>query len=408
MIVRSAVSILLVALAQSSLAASADFQDFLTRACASATPGTDFFTRCNVDTTDGDLSGDSEDSLNPTQSLANASSAIAETRARIKALREKMRESGDDTDEDEASVSDVFRQQGFSLIFNGESGSIERDLSARERGFETDTSRIQFGFDYRATDTLILGAVVAIEQFDTVYDADQPGTNFVPGPSEGDTDRESESLNMFASLALSRQIHVDALISMSRSDFTFRRIAVFQEFTRTLPTRTIRTTADSDGREFAASVGVGYDANWDAVSLQSYLRYNVQRSSIDPYREEGGNGFAMFIENDALEQTTLVGGFRLTRAINTDFGVLVPQLFTEVEATVSRDEKVSRQRFLEDPSSTVFTVTGDDEDDVFGRSGIGIVAVFPNGLSAYLSADVVWGRDLFDENRINLGIRKEF
>lgn len=408
MIVRSAVSILLVALAQSSLAASADFQDFLTRACASATPGTDFFTRCNVDTTDGDLSGDSEDSLNPTQSLANASSAIAETRARIKALREKMRESGDDTDEDEASVSDVFRQQGFSLIFNGESGSIERDLSARERGFETDTSRIQFGFDYRATDNLILGAVVAIEQFDTVYDADQPGTNFVPGPSEGDTDRESESLNMFASLALSRQIHVDALISMSRSDFTFRRIAVFQEFTRTLPTRTIRTTADSDGREFAASVGVGYDANWDAVSLQSYLRYNVQRSSIDPYREEGGNGFAMFIENDALEQTTLVGGFRLTRAINTDFGVLVPQLFTEVEATVSRDEKVSRQRFLEDPSSTVFTVTGDDEDDVFGRSGIGIVAVFPNGLSAYLSADVVWGRDLFDENRINLGIRKEF
>lgn len=400
-------SILLVITAEVR-AASAEFQDFLTRACESATPGTDFFTRCNIDSVDGDLSGDSEDSLNPTQSLANASSAIAETRARIKALREKMAESKlAAPEEEEDDAKDVFRQSGFSLIMNGESGDIDREQSTRERGFDTDTTRIQVGFDYRASNTLIAGAVVSFEQFDTVYDADQPGVNFDPGPTEGDTERDSLSVNLFASLAVSERLYFDALLSVSQSDFVFRRIAIFQESTRTLPTLTINTSAESEGQELAASVGMGYNANWDAVSLHSYLRVNFQRSSIDPYEEQGGRGFAMFIENDDLAQSTAVAGFRLTRSINTSFGVLVPQIFAEYESTIDRDDKVSRQRFIADPSRTFFTVVGDEEDDSFGRGGIGLLAIFPNGFSAFVTADTVWGRTLFDETRINAGIRKE-
>ncbi len=408
--IRLAVFLLTLFVGADALAASAGYQDFLTRACANAVPGTDFFTRCNVDSVDGDLSGDSEDSLNPTQSLANGSSAIAETRARIKALREKMAEAKarEGEAEDDEDVKEVFRQKGFSLIFNGESGSITRDLSALERGFETDTSRLQLGFDYRAGNNFIVGAVLSVEDYDTRYDADQPGRNFEPGPSEGETERDSQSLNLFASMALTEQLYIDGLISMSESDFNFRRVAVFQESTRTLPTLDINTSAESEGREFAASFGVGYDASWDAVSLQSFLRYNFQRSSIDPYVESGGDGFAMAIESLPLEQSSMVAGFRLTRAFGANYGVIIPQLFVEYESPIDRDEKISIQRYVEDPAGTEFVVIGDEEDDSFGRMGLGLLFVFRNGFSAFATVDRVWNRSLFEEDRFNAGIRKEF
>ncbi len=388
-------------------AASPDFQDFLTRACASAPAGTDFFTRCNVDSVDGDLSGDSEDSLNPTQSLANASSAIAETRARIKALREQVGKQDHQPSQD-SDVKETFRQSGYSLILNGEDGSIDRDASVLERGFATDSTRLQIGFDYRAGNNFIWGAVLSAEQFDTVYDADQPGTNFAPGPSEGDSERDSLSLSLFAATNLTEKIYVDALVSIARSDFTFRRISIFQESSRTLPTRPIVTLGDTEGDELAISLGLSYDASFDAFSVQSYLRGNFQQSSIDPYSEQGGDGFAMFITNNRLTEFNVLAGLRLQRAVNTSFGVLVPQAFVEYEANVDQDDKISRQRFLADPTATTFTVVGDSGDSSYGRAGIGVVAVFANGFSAFITTDIGWGRDLIDETRINAGLRREF
>lgn len=390
-------------------AANQDFQDFLTNACRGAQPGTDLFVRCNVDSVDGDLSGDSEDSLNPTQSLANGTNAVAETRARIQALREKLKEQSEGPQGvEETDVKDTFQMSGFSLILNGEDGSIDRDVTSAERGYETDSTRVQVGFDYRISDNWLWGAIVGIEQYDTVYDPDQPGTNFDPGPSEGDTERDGVSVSLFTSSIIGENGYVDAILSWSSSDYTFRRVAVFQESSRTLPTREIRTTADTSGEELAFSAGMGLDRHWEATSLQLYTRINYQNSSIDPYTESGGNGFAMNIRTDDTTEVVGTLGLKLSRSMNTSRGVLVPQLLLEYENRIDADRQVSTQSFVEDTTGTEFRVVGDAVDKSYGRAGLSLLGGFPNGFTCFVGVDRIYGKDFIDELRITGGLRLEF
>ncbi len=389
-------------------AASPGFQDFLFQACRTAEPGSDFFIRCNVDSANGDLSGDSEDSLNPTQSLANGTNALAETRARIKALREKITSETEDGEQEDTDIKTVFRMNGLSLIINIEDGSSDRKVTSLERGYETDSNRLQIGLDYRTGNNLLLGMIAGFGKFDTVYDADQPGRNFVPGSNEGKTSGDDVSLSAFISGIIGENGYFDAIVSYSWSDYRFNRIGIFQESSRTLPTLTVATSASTNGNELAVSTGFGYDRNWDATLLQTYGRISYQRSSIDPYTESGGAGFAMNIRNDNADELTGIFGLRLSRSWNRSFGVLVPQIFVEYENAFRSDRRNSTQSFVADTSGFEFTVTGDKPDDSQGRAGTGILATFPNGFTGFVQITRTFGNRYIDETRINAGIRREF
>lgn len=394
------------------LAASPDFQDFLTDACAFAEPGSDFDRRCNVDAVDGDLSADSEDSLNPTQSLSNGANALAETRARIKALQAKLKtrhdeEGEQETEDTENSVMTTFRMSGFSFLLNAEHGNLERELTLFERGYETDSIKVQLGLDYRLRDNWIVGALIGMDRYETVFDADSPGTNFLPGDSEGDTDADNININLFTTATFAENCYVDALITWSRSDYTFTRIGLFQESTRTLPTVPVNTRAEADGDQLAASFGFGLDRNYGANGIHIYGRVFHQSSSIDSYVEQGGAGFAMRFDSEDVNETIGTVGAKFTRSINTDFGILVPQLFVEYENAFNDETADSVSSFVADNSRTRFVLTGDDPDNAYTRAGIALLAGFPNGFTAYVGVNNVFGQDHLTQLRYTAGLRKE-
>ncbi len=396
------------------LAASPDFQAFLTNACQSADSASDFNTRCNVDAVDGDLSGDSEDSLNPTQSLANNANALAETRARIKALREKMEQkrdkqgaSGIPTEESERDAMEVFQLSGFSVLINAESGQLDRDLTLLERGYETDSVKFQFGLDYRVTDDWIVGGMFGLDKYDTTYDADRPGRSFAPGNSEGDSEADSVVVSLFTSKVIADDYYIDALLSYSASDYTFERIGLFQEASRTLPTIAVETSADTHGNQIALSIGAGMDKSWGPNSLHLFGHVSYQKTSIDSYTERGGAGFAMAIANKDEQETVATLGVKFTRSINTSFGILVPQIFVEYEDAFDSESKNSSSRFIEDTSRTQFSVAGDEPDDSYSRAGFSILAGLPNGWSAFVNINRVYSQDHIDETRYTAGLRIE-
>src|SRR5690606_7345030 len=94
--------------------------------------------RCGeTPTAAGDLSGDSESSLNPSQTLSSTDGALAAVRARTREARdrvERYRGGGD------ASAAEI-PFGPFSLLLNGRLAWEDRDREVdvdAERGFESD------------------------------------------------------------------------------------------------------------------------------------------------------------------------------------------------------------------------------------------------------------------------------
>ncbi|PCI63032.1 MAG: hypothetical protein COB35_02255 [Gammaproteobacteria bacterium] len=395
-------------------ATSHTFQDFLFDACRNAQPGSDFDIRCNVDSNQGDLSGDSEDSLNPTQSLSNLSSALAETRARIKSLQIKMKQQREknkasmSASEDQQSAMETFQMEGFSVLLNGENGKLTHQLTPLERGYDTDTVKIQGGVDFRLTDDWIIGAIVSIENYKTLFDADGAGRNFLPGNSEGSSDGDSVAVNILTTKNIDQSFYLDALLSYSWIDYSFSRVGLFQESSRTTPTIEVNTTANTSGKQLALALGAGWDHSSGAHNYQVFSRVSFQYSQIDGYAEKGGAGFAMRINDKSANETVLTLGLKYAYTINNSFGVLVPQLFVEYENLLKSDVQTTTSSFVSDNNQTQFSVQGDKIDRKYGRMGASMVSVLPNGWTFFLSASKVFAKDLIEQSRFNAGLRKEF
>lgn len=131
-------------------AANLAFQDFFTAVCATANTGA-LATRCSQTAGGtGNVSGDSESSLNPTQGLSYNQSPLAAALSRGKESRQR-----DDAQRDAGSNADAKVEMGkFSLLFHAQGGSVEREVqSDLERAFEADERGAEAGFDYRVSAT---------------------------------------------------------------------------------------------------------------------------------------------------------------------------------------------------------------------------------------------------------------
>lgn len=395
-----------------SFAASPEFQSFLSRACENALPGSDFYQRCFVDSVNGDLSTDSEDSLNPTQSLSNATNALAETKARIKALQDKLKDQREKNKESmekaQRGVNETFQMAGFSILINAENAELDHTLTPLERGYNTDSKKFQAGADYRLYDNWIIGGVISIESYDTLFDADTEGRNFFPGNSEGSSKADSLGISVFTTKNLTDSWYVDALLAYSRTDYDFSRIGLFQESSRTIPTLDVETTASTSGKQLAAGMGIGWDNTSGSHNWQWYARLNYQKSTVDSYDESGGAGFAMKINENSASELSAVSGVKYAYTVNSSLAVWLPQLYVEYEKLLNTDTPTTTSSFLADTQQTEFTVFGDEIDTAYGRAGASLVAVFPHGWTAFVSYSEEFSRNYFDQRQMNLGVRIEF
>jgi outer membrane autotransporter protein len=313
----------------------------------------------------------------------------------------------EDSTSSSTDTKTTFGTSGVSLLFNATDGNLERLKTGLERGYETDSTKIQLGLDYRINDDWLLGALLGWDKYDTRYEGAAPGRNFVPGDSEGDSDADNINLSVFTTLVIGDSFYLDALASYSSSDYTFRRIGLFQEATRSTPTIDVVTSANTEGNQLALSIGVGWDKSYGANMIQIYARLGRFSSSVDPYSETGGAGFAMSVENKDTSETAASVGFKYSRTINTSFGVLVPQIYVEYENAVDSEVSESLSSFVADASGTEFQTLGDTPDETSARLGLALLGSFPDGWTGFISINKLAGKEHTEEFRITAGIRVE-
>lgn len=283
---------------------------------------------------------------------------------------------------------------GFSRWGAFVSGTLsfgEQDTTNRELGFDFDTRGLTAGLDYRFSDSLVAGAALGY----VTKDADFSG-------GAGRTEVDGFSTSLFGTWYAPRQFYVDGILTLGWNGYDTRRELV-------LPgVGAASAEADPDGFEVSLGVNAGYDYSRGPLTLTPQLRLNYTHATVDDYTETGVGGINLAFEEQNIDSFTTHLGGQGSYAVNTRFGVLLPQLRLEWAHEFADDSRDIEARFVNDPTGTRFRVPTDAPDRDFFNIGAGLSALFPGGRTAFVQYDTMLGRNDFTQHTVNLGVRLEF
>ena len=390
-------------------AANPEFQNFFFDACTNPTGA--LAARCGETTGGlGDLSGDSESSLNPSQTLTNADLGLASASSRSKEARERAeRLRGDQPDEGDSAL-DI---GPFSLLINARGRFDENDREVdidAERGYESDSYGLEVGLDYRVNDRVIIGALATWETSEVEFDQENPGVNFTPASQgAGETEGEALGLTLFGSVNVSDHSYLEGSIGYISSDLEFTRNSVFQESNRAVPQTDSRVEGDTDGDEIWASANWGYIAERGGWTLSPYVGATYSRSKVDGYTESDTLSSGLALNVDGIKRTSLLAhaGLRISGGISTKNAVWIPHLRAEYQHEFDRDKEANQVSLELDASQNAFRFEGDSPDRDFFNVGVGLAAIFPNGWIPFVDFQLLVAHSHRDSYRISAGLRKE-
>ena len=207
---------------------NAAFQNFFFDVCATPSAAA-LGARCaETPGGTGNVSGDSEDSLNPSQVVSSNEAALIRSKGTRREISERLEELRQEREEEQTSgsIQDTAR---WGFFVSGRGTSWDRDETTEERGSDGYVYGVQLGLDYRFTEQLLVGVLFGYESGDSEFDGDEPGVNFIPPADDGDTESDSYLLALYGSYSLNDNVYIDASIGYGLSEYDIKRKAVFQE-----------------------------------------------------------------------------------------------------------------------------------------------------------------------------------
>ncbi|MCH8505142.1 MAG: autotransporter outer membrane beta-barrel domain-containing protein [Ectothiorhodospiraceae bacterium] len=293
----------------------------------------------------------------------------------------------------------------FGVFANGSFGFGERDATSREDGFDFDTFSFTAGADYRVTPETVLGGALGYSKLK----ADFHKSAEVAG---GDVEGESWTILGYG-LYNRDDFFIHGLLGHSWTDFDIKRRIVYESGDDCAgdgcdggANRNAR--ADTDGRQFQASVGTGYGFQQDAWRLTPGIRVEYLRARIDSYRERGAEGLDLEVQRQTVESFTSAVGAQLAYTVGLPFAVLIPQARAEWIHEFSNSGRRVETRYVNDPDRNVLAVRSDDPDRDYFRLGVGVSLVTRTGTQAYLDYETLQGLKDIESHQITAGIRLEF
>lgn len=278
-------------------------------------------------------------------------------------------------------------------FINAHYNTGDRDDSALEDSFDFDDYGLTAGVDYRISDALVAG--VALSWSDTEVDFDR---------NLGSVDTDTWGLTGYGSYTHGPW-YVDAQLAYASLDFDSRRNIVVAA-----PIG-FNTAAkgSTDGDQWSASVGAGYNMSHGDITVTPYGRLDYLRLKVDGFTEsEPAAGLGLDIGDQTTKSLQTAIGARVSKAISTTSGVLTPYATLEWNHEYQNDRRTLVAKYTADPFNTFFAIPTEDPDRNFFTLGLGVVAVYPNGLSAFANVDAVLGLEKTDSYAFTIGLRSEF
>lgn len=388
------------------------FQNFFFSVCGPAAnkPGGKLAKRCKeTNQGAGDLSNESEASLNPSQILSGNDAALRGARGNV---RRTQKRGGELRKLKGGGASSDVLSSPFSLLVNARSNredSKRQPSLGTERGYKSDASTLEVGLDYRINDDFVIGSIISHERSELDFLAELPGKSFQQARNSGGIDSDMTSLSLFGSYNLSHRWYIQGDAGFSRNSNDFSRNAVFQESNRAQPQVDSRTAGSADGQAQWLSLSSGYSFETERWTTTPYVSVLWSKSEIDSFDEQdiSDTGLAMSFSKNIRETTTANLGVSINGTFNQNFGVLSPQFRIEYERELNNDPKQIRASYTSDTNNTQFNFRGRPADNDYVNIGISMIAILPNGWIPFIDYEWQNDNDSFDRARFTVGFRKE-
>ncbi|EIL87785.1 outer membrane autotransporter barrel domain-containing protein [Rhodanobacter fulvus Jip2] len=179
---------------------------------------------------------------------------------------------------------------------------------ASSNGIDFATSGLSLGADKQVTEALTLGAGIGYG-----HDASDVGRH-----SRSTVD--SYNVAAYGSYRFGDSAYVDALAGYQWLQFGARRFVTDNG-------NTVR--GSRDGKQWFASLAVGYLYQADNLQLTPYGRLDAAHATLDGYTETGDAVFALNYRGQAVKTSTGTLGLLAQWTVKSDYGMWAPQLRAE-------------------------------------------------------------------------------
>lgn len=337
-----------------------------------------------------------EETFAISDSLTDASDLqVTNVQSRINALRSREIE-GADENSGGGAASDGLRGSNIEPFFTSQFSTGEYDGNRLQQDADLSTNQFTAGADYRVSSNFIVGAGLGFFRHETDFRS-----------TAGGSDADGVNATVFGTFMRENLGYVDVVLDLGSNSYDLSRQINLEGGNRVL------ASAETDSSSVALTVGAGRNfrvTDWD---LNSYIRAGFISASVDGYSErtsstDAGFGSTLRVASQSIKSTTVSLGTSAARTISTSRAVLVPQITVEIEFETELDKDSLSAYFLADPNQTSFGVEGEERDSEYLNFGLGGVAVFAQGRSAYAYYETRLAHDLVNQHWFKAGLRIEF
>lgn len=321
---------------------------------------------------------------------AGASSSTGVEKRRVERLREETAQ----PQANEENTSEM-SFEGINIFVTGTYESENKEGNLFEDGHDADRFGLVVGIDTMLSDRALAGVAIGVDYKDGEFD------------SGGDFQTTGYKATVFGSFLPTDQTFIDLYAGFTWRDMEITRHINFEFSENNIPQTPVVGDADGDpdGYEFAVGAAGGYDFNFDNVTLGPRIALDYQYTQIDGYAESGTTGLEFSYDEFTEDSLTGKLGAQASVAISTDFGVVVPQANAYFVHEFQMDRQDLVATLVEDGTHTPLRYNNEEPDRNYGEFGIGVVAVFPGDLQAFLSYSTTQFNDNLENHSVDLGIR---
>ncbi|MFT6100348.1 MAG: hypothetical protein ACJAYF_002902 [Arenicella sp.] len=315
----------------------------------------------------------------------------------------------------------------LGVYINATIGTGDKDETAKESGFDIDTTSVTIGADYRLNGGAFIGAALGVNSSESEM-----------SNNGGDVESDGISLMVYGTKSISDALYIEATLGSGQYDYdTSRNLNYVARGNAVAQTASASTDADMN----FASIGFGFNPSYaqDKGMQISYTgRLNYLDADVDGFTEvmsnPSANGFGMNLEiaGQEIQSLTSVLAVQVSKVFGTSSGVIIPFAELSYIHEFEDDARTIQARFANDPFSngfnqsngafpsgadasnngqsvpTIISIVTDAPDTDYFRFAFGTSGILPKGKNWFVSADTTLGLEGTSYYSLTAGLRGEF
>ncbi|AUM14009.1 autotransporter outer membrane beta-barrel domain-containing protein [Ketobacter alkanivorans] len=280
--------------------------------------------------------------------------------------------------------SELFSAGKLSAFLSGSMVDGSQDDTDYEMGYDLTTEHYTVGLDWQLNAQWLVGIAYGHTETELKYNT-----------YNDQTDNSSDHILLYSSW-YRENFAVDTTIGYSTGEF---------DSVRQLPGG--EAVGNTDNSMYYISVAGSFDFNQGGWSYGPLSGLDYLDGQIDAFSEQSDTPWHASFDTQDVKSMIFTMGGQTSYAKSFSWGVLVPHAKAIWRTELEDDRDLIVGRFVESPQDQ-FSITPDDPDTSWYEVSVGLSAVMPHGISAFINYEEVLSYDDTDLSTISAGARLEF